>query len=477
MKAKVGATAIAAVVLMLTVLWSTAAGGTREASTARHAQAVTQLWGRRYDNKGGVAHAVAFAAGGSKVLVAGMPANAMHLVSYDGATGGQLSDYFYADEFGPRRGDAAALVANADGSRVYFTGGVMSAEWQHTGYDYETLAFVESGSGSGWIHRYDPGAHGDDISTAIAVAPLGARVFVTGYSTNAAGNFDYATVAINASTGKRIWARRYSGAAGGDDRPTAIAVSHDGSAVYVTGESVGTAGTHDYETIAYDAGNGAQLWQRRYDGPAGGEDVPRAIAASPDGSAVYVTGSVTNTTGGTNNDDFGTIAYDAATGATRWVAIYSGEAATGADDARAIAVSPNGTKIFVTGPSSNGANLDYTTIAYGTHGGVVWLNRYNGPADLDDVSNALAVSHDGSQVFVTGGSQNGASSGEDYATIGIGSTTGRQLWHRRNNGAGGPAEASAIAVSPDGSKLVVTGKSAQSPGGTTDWSTLVYSTG
>ena len=53
---------------------------------------------------------------------------------------------------------------------------------------------------------------------------------------------------------------------------------------------------------------GARLWVRRYNGPGnsmGNDDVARSVAVSPDGSAVYVTGY----SQGTISDEYATIAY------------------------------------------------------------------------------------------------------------------------------------------------------------------------
>jgi hypothetical protein len=78
-------------------------------------------------------------------------------------------------------------------------------------------------------------------------------VFVTGSSTDSAGFFDYETLAYNASTGARLWAKRYNGPANGDDLASALAASPDGTKVFVTGRSTGSAGFFDYETLAYAA--------------------------------------------------------------------------------------------------------------------------------------------------------------------------------------------------------------------------------
>src|SRR5438552_2872082 len=128
-----------------------------------------------------------------------------------------------------------------------------------------------------WVSRYNGAANGYDAATATGVSPDGSTVFVTGGSDESEFNSDYATVALSASTGKSLWAQRYDGPAGGDDAATAIAVSPDGSNVFVTGGSEGSTTAEDYATVAYDATTGTQLWAKRYNGRSNGQDAATAV--------------------------------------------------------------------------------------------------------------------------------------------------------------------------------------------------------
>src|SRR5439155_17480277 len=111
-----------------------------------------------------------------------------------------------------------------------------------------------------------------------------------------------------------------------------------------------------------------------------------------------------------------------------WVARYNGPA-NGGDDAYAVAVSPDGSRVFVTGASESSTHLDYATVAYNASTGhKLWVARYNGPARGQDVAFALAVSPDGSKVFATGESDSGRVTGFDYATVAYDASTGAKLW-------------------------------------------------
>ena len=94
-----------------------------------------------------------------------------------------------------------------------------------------------------WVAREFRGGE----ALAMAVAPGGRRVYVTGYGWSGRGTGqDYATAAYDAATGRRLWARLYNGSthAGRNltDDAYSVAVSPGGRTVFVTGESPGKIG-------------------------------------------------------------------------------------------------------------------------------------------------------------------------------------------------------------------------------------------
>ena len=200
-----------------------------------------------------------------------------------------------------------------------------------------------------WVQRYNGPGNSFDAASSVAVSRGGGRVFVTGASQGTRSGPDYATVAYSAVTGARLWAARYNGPGNGSDAASAVAVSPGGSRVFVTGASRGTRSGQDYATVAYSAATGARLWVTRYNGPATYDDAARAVAVSPRGSTVYVTGG--------SNPGSATLAYSAATGAQLWLARHSDMLLA------AVAVSPGGSRVYVTGLTGPFPN-DYATAAH-----------------------------------------------------------------------------------------------------------------
>src|SRR5438445_606150 len=102
-------------------------------------------------------------------------------------------------------------------------------------------------------------------------------------------------------------------------------------------------------------------WTQRYNGLGNGFDSAFALGVSPDGSKVFVTGG---SDGGASAEDYATVAYNAATGAPIWAQRDSGPG-SGSDLAFALGASPNGSRVFVTGVSDGGVTRDdYMTAAY-----------------------------------------------------------------------------------------------------------------
>jgi WD40 repeat protein len=306
-----------------------------------------------------------------------------------------------------------------------------------------------------WVKRYNSGIGGPGVAASVAASPSGNTVFVTGQALNAAGTgTDYVTVAY-AATGAQVWAKRYFSPGTGEDKANSVAVSPDGNTVFVTGESTGTTSGYDYATVAYNAATGAQVWVKRYNGPGNSTDDATSLAVSPTGSTVYVTGYST----ANNNFGYTTIAYSAANGAQQWAQRY--DPGNGSDRAFSVAVGSTGT-VFVTGTAFTGAATayDYTTIAYNPAGAQLWVKHFSGPTNAGgkpDQANAVAVSPDGKTVFVTG--ETYGPTNYVYTTVAYHAATGAQLWakHNRTLSGGGDNDATSLAVSPDSTMVYVTG--------------------
>src|SRR5207247_5726160 len=155
------------------------------------------------------------------------------------------------------------------------------------------------------------------------------------------------------------------------DQAVSLAVSPDGSKVIVTGHScgirVGGYSCFDYATLAYDATTGAQLWVSRYDA-SGRQDDAHTVKVSPDGTKVFVTGLSVGTSG---YSGYATVAYDATTGAQLWESRYEG-LGIGAD-ARTPYVGAAGSREFGGGTCIEGATRQGSAASPDTSG------SYDGP--------------------------------------------------------------------------------------------------
>jgi outer membrane protein assembly factor BamB len=359
-------------------------------------------------------------------------------VRYAAATGAQSwASTYNSPANGPDQARAIA-VDNAGG--VY----VMGASFGTTDNDYATVRYAAATGAQSWVSR-SSGPASDDQARALAVSAAGG-VFVTGSSQATGASPSLYTVKIQAATGATAWSAAYSGAASLTDQATSIAVDNAGNS-YVTGTSSGnTNGSNRLVTIKYSPA-GQQLWLSEYSGgQASGIAVDNA-------GGVYVTGY--NNIYGTPGGDYVTLRYDAATGAQSWVSFYNAPD-NGDDRARAIAVDNSG-GVYVTG-LNNGASRDFATVRYAAATGVqTWASRYNGPANSYDQPFAIAVDNSGG-VYVTGLSNNGVSTDNDYATVRYAAATGVQSWASRyNSPANGDDRAYGIAVDAGG--VYVTGSS------------------
>jgi DNA-binding beta-propeller fold protein YncE len=433
----------------------------------------TRLWAARYHAQNRTAQATSVAASpdGATVYVTGITAETSgtrarpryDTAAYDAATGTTLwvarFTAFHGSSFFFHPAGAPAIAVSPDGSTVFvdgFTAGPKNDSGLTLAYDAATGAQL-------WLAKspFQAGA------SVMAVSPDGSKVFVVGRLGFLAER-RYVTVAYDAATGAQLWVADHNFHHCCTSATTSIAVTPDGSRVFVTG----TAGT-----IALDSANGAQVWALLYRHRSH-RRVGGAMAVSPDGSTVFVTfgfpvGSVT----GPNTVVHVTKAYSAATGEQLWAARYSG---LGESFPASIAVSPDGSRVFVLATTGTGASrspFDVATLAYtAATGAQLWARRFErqpGQVNFAAFVPDLALSPDGSKVFITS-LRVRRGSPDEYATFAYDAATGATVWSARYHGpAKGDSDPASIAVSPDGSKVYVTGSS-QTTTGASDYATVAY---
>lgn len=362
----------------------------------------------RYDGQTGGsdrAEAVVVSPDGSKVYVGGYASGSgldILVAALDASTGALV----WADERALSSGAdrIADLALSPDGAVLY-------AHGDRDG-DLLTIAYDAESGEALWQATHDGPGSGSDAGRAVDVSADGAMVYVGGYGDRVTGStrhLDGLTVAYDAVNGTRLWAVSYDGPAGFwdvlTDQTAAVVTGTDGvdrELVIATMRSnVASSGNDhtDVATVAYDGATGARVWESFYDGPAGSREYPYAMTTSPDGTTVYV---AAESQGLGSGFDYATIAYDTATGAQRWVARQDVQG--GNDRALAIAASPDGATVFTSGMGSGdfgGIDRTADVVAYDAASGERrWLRRFD--FEVGAAASALAVSPDSSRVYLTG---------------------------------------------------------------------------
>jgi hypothetical protein len=344
-----------------------------------------------------------------------------------------------------------------------------------------------------WSDVYDdpakaPGSY--QLEPRLAASADGSRLFMSVIDEHHNADDPYNSPAswvvrgYDGPTGAVRWQQSYDGP-GGYDRPNAIAASPDGSIVVVTGGSydapVLVAKDRDLMTIAYDGATGRQLWPAQSTGSA--RDVGTEVVLSRDARQVLV---VVNDIQPGGDVDWAVVAYDVVDGRQLWRTPYSGVNAGKNDVPEAAALSPDGTLLYVTGESGGVADYDsdYATVAYALTGPAagkpVWEQRYDGVGQqLSDRARDLAVDVDG-RVLVTGDSLQTNTVNNvnmDYATVAYDGASGRQLWAARYSGPQGSGLHFGTTVATSPvSPIAVVSGQSDGGGHDYDWATLAYDT-
>ncbi len=365
-----------------------------------------------------------------------------YTAKYGAGTGTLLWEKTYNGPSQYNTDEAKAVAVDGDGN-VIVTGRSTSGSYD----DYYTAKYAAADGALLWEQRYDGPAHRHDVPAALAVDGAG-NVVVTGYSAGSGANTsDYYTVKYAAADGAVLWEKRYDGSGFGD-AATAVALDGVGN-VIVTGNSRPANKHDDYYTAKYAAADGALLWERRYNGPKNDYDYATAVAVDADGNVIVTGSSYAN-----SETDFYTAKYAAADGALLWEKRYDGPAGL-EDKAHAVAVDGSG-NVIVTGESRSNGLPDYYTAKYAAaDGALLWERRYDDVYHEADVAYAVVVDGNG-DVIVSGAAW---INHYDYYTVKYASADGATRWEKHYNKSQiDYVVDKSLALTPDGG-VAVTGTS------------------
>lgn len=274
--------------------------------------------------------------------------------------------------------------------------------------------------------------------------------------------------------GSLRWHATWSGP-GGNDIPEGLVITPDGRRAVVAVASNGTGSEYDRDiaTVAFavraTGPHGRVVWQARYDfSGVGAQDAPRAIALSPDGAVVYVTGYSNATTSGPPfavDYDTVTLAYETWRGDHLWTSRFRPPGSTFAPP-RGLAATSSRVVLTMTAPELEGEGLDIVTVGLDAlTGTTVWSSRASTPLHDLEVPNALTATAGGGAMVLTGISSSsdtrllyaGQGQNGDQVTLAYDPGTGERLWAARFRASEVDKDTGrAVAVASDGSVFTVT---------------------
>ena len=345
--------------------------------------------GTRHDGSSGVnglrsADALALSPDGTNLYAAGSGDSALAVFSRDAATGAlTFVEQERQGSFGVEGlGGASAVAVSPDGLNVYAAGTQDDSLVVFTRDPADgALFFVERERDS------VDGVAGLAGVNAVAVSPDGLNVYATGGADSALAVF-----MRDATSGTLT----FLGAETGLNGPQAMAISLDGAQLYV-------ASGNDLVVFARDPESGMlTLVQTVKDNTNGVDGVggAAALALSPDGAHLYAAGKL--------DDALAVFARDSASGALSFVEVdrQAVDGVDGLDGVDAVAVSPDGTHVYTAAANANALAVFDRDAATGS---LIFVHaQHDAVGDVDGLAGAaaLAVSPDGTYVYVAGKSAN-----------------------------------------------------------------------
>jgi S-formylglutathione hydrolase FrmB len=329
---------------------------------------------------------------------------------------------------------AGGLAVDSSGN-IYEAAGVSgAAEGQVALGDMDILVQkVDAAGNRKWAVQF--GTALKDCPCSLGVDGLG-HVYVAGYTKGALdpalsasnGGDDCFVAKLSQETGEILWKAQVGSTLA--DRIYGMAVNRSTSEIYVAGYTKGllsgasNAGDKDAFVAKLDA-DGKVIWKDQFG--SSGEDKAWSVALSPDGSRVWVSGVASGQVGSDaalgGSDCF--LACYAADGARAWLRQFG---TTANEEAYAVAISPDG-QPYIAGYTTGGfagsaspVEKDIIVASFDSKGAIAWKDQFgsSGASECTERGAGIAFSPSGRfyvSAFSDGEFQTGRAQGALDAVI------------------------------------------------------------
>jgi uncharacterized delta-60 repeat protein len=310
---------------------------------------------------------------------------------------------------------AISLAVDASGN-VYVTGRSDSdASDSIDNRDIVTIKYNASGTQQ-WLQRYNGSANMNDETAKLILDNLG-NVFVAGHTSNATDR-DIIVIGYQQASGTTVsgFPVIYNSASGKNDEANSIVSDFAGN-IYVGGYSEMILPDEDYVLLKYANSGGSPLWTRYNNGSASQQDRGTSICLDAQGNIITTGQSDEDTDPLMTNYDYVTAKYDY-NGNPSWSNLPQYNGAAGEDDVPSAVATDANNNIYVTGQSQEGTvsakNKNIMSRIYKPDGSLLFYADYDGLSGSDE-GKALLVNP--GYFFVAGFSDGASNAQKDIIVL------------------------------------------------------------
>jgi uncharacterized delta-60 repeat protein len=310
---------------------------------------------------------------------------------------------------------AISLGVDASGN-VYVTGRSDSdANDSLDNRDIVTIKYDANGNQQ-WLQRFNGSGNLNDEAIKLVLDNTG-KVFIAGYTSNATDK-DIILISYEQANGNSVsgFPVIFNSASGKNDEAGSLVTDASGN-IYIGGFSEMILPDVDYVLLKYSNNGGSPVWTRFNNGSVSQEDLSTSICLDSQGNIISTGKSDIDSDPLLINYDYVTVKYDN-NGNPSWSNLPDYDGAAGEDDVPSAVATDSNNNIYVTGQSQEGTvsvkNKNIMSRLYAPDGSLVLYADYDGLSGSDG-GNALLISP--GYFYVAGFSEDASNTQKDIVVL------------------------------------------------------------